>query len=66
MRASNGRLPDNLDLFLRLDDLIRVKEKEKGIPICFWWIPRSYNRIADELAKEGARETQALRNRIIN
>jgi hypothetical protein len=66
MRESNGHRPANLDLFLRLDDLIRAKEHQNGIAICFWLIPRSYNKIADELAEKGAKETLAVRNRTIN
>lgn len=66
MRESNGQRPSNLDLFLRLDDLIRAKEHENGIAICFWLISRSYNRIADDLAEEGASAALALRGKIIN
>jgi ribonuclease HI len=61
MRASNGRRPDNLDLFLRLESLITDRKQNKGIAICFWWIPRVYNTIADGLAEEGAKTAQVLR-----
>ena len=66
MRRSDGQRPDNLDLFLRLDDLIMNMEQLKEIAICFWRIPRSCNGIADELAEKGAKETLAMRNRTIN
>ena len=61
MRASNGRRPDNLDLFLRLESLITDRKQNKGIAIYFWRIPREYNSIADGLAEKGAKTAQALR-----
>lgn len=61
MRASNGRRPENLDLFLRLESLVTDGKQNKGIAICFWRIPREYNSIADGLAEKGAKTAQALR-----
>jgi ribonuclease HI len=61
MRASNGRRPDNLDLFLRLEGVINEKKQQKGVTICFWRIPREYNSIADALAEKGAKKLQEVR-----
>ena len=49
-RNSSGRRPRNLDLFQRLDATVEHYEREYGVQIAFWRIPRIHNELADELA----------------
>ncbi|KDR79284.1 hypothetical protein GALMADRAFT_93193 [Galerina marginata CBS 339.88] len=49
-RTSGGKKPANLDLFLKLDDLVSSLEQD-GIAVGFLHIPREFNQKADELAK---------------
>lgn len=66
MRASDGRTPANLDLFLELDQEITAVEAKHDILVGFWYIPRKYNTIADRLAKDAAkRAATALPSRVI-
>ncbi|KAG6829999.1 hypothetical protein H0H92_002690 [Tricholoma furcatifolium] len=53
-RNSQGRLPANLDLFKRLDDLATEIERF-GYKVGFWHINREYNAVADRLAKNATR-----------
>ncbi|EPS96690.1 hypothetical protein FOMPIDRAFT_1130012 [Fomitopsis schrenkii] len=57
MRASDGRTPANLDLFLRLDEEITAIEQTHDIRIGFWHVAREFNTIADRLAKDAAKRT---------
>ncbi|KAF2662515.1 ribonuclease H-like protein [Lophiostoma macrostomum CBS 122681] len=52
-RTSKGKTPVNLDLFVKLDELM-TKYEAKGAAIGLWHIPREENRIADRLAKLAA------------
>ena len=66
MRASDGRTPANLDLFLELDQEITAAEAKHDILVGFWYIPRKYNAIADRLAKDAAKHAPtALPCRVI-
>jgi len=53
-RKSGGKRPSNLDLFLSLDAEVEQRERRHKFRIQFWHIGRTYNAIADELAKLGA------------
>ncbi|KAH9923649.1 ribonuclease H-like domain-containing protein [Fomitopsis serialis] len=55
MRTYDGRVPANLDLFLRLDQEIAALECQRDVRIGFWHVPRQYNAIADRLAKDAAK-----------
>ena len=46
----SGRRPKNLDLFKRLDATVEHYEREYGVQIAFWRIPRAHNELADKLA----------------
>lgn len=59
-RTAAGKCPANLDLFLRLDAAINLRESEEDITIGFWHVPRHLNYIADELAKEAAARAATL------
>lgn len=50
MRTSQGKPPVNLDLYLKLDEVVSSVEKE-GIDVGFWIIPRELDK-ADKLAKK--------------
>ncbi|KAK6515519.1 hypothetical protein TWF506_007852 [Arthrobotrys conoides] len=56
-KNAKGNEPANLSLFLTLEqDICRVEKKwVGGVVICFWWIPREYNKIADGLAQNAAK-----------
>jgi ribonuclease HI len=54
-RTSAGRKPKNLDLFQKLDAAVERCERENGVQIAFWHIPRVHNELADELAGLAAR-----------
>jgi len=53
-RTAVGKPPANLDLFLKLDRLITKLEQRKMTKVAFWHIDRSYNTVADALAKSAA------------
>ncbi|KAF3291090.1 hypothetical protein TWF970_000336 [Orbilia oligospora] len=57
LKTKSGYEPANLNLFLLLEqDICRVERKwGGGMVICFWWIPRGCNKIADKLAKDAAK-----------
>jgi ribonuclease HI len=50
LRTADGKRPTNLDLFLKLDEVIMNLERD-DVAIGFWQIPRAYNHKADRLAK---------------
>jgi ribonuclease HI len=53
-KTSTGKDPVNLDLFKNLDrNILRIEETFK-IRIKFFWVPREYNSVADQLAKNAA------------
>ncbi|KAL8766430.1 MAG: hypothetical protein Q9209_006806 [Squamulea sp. 1 TL-2023] len=54
LRTSRNTKPENLDLFLRLDEALTIEEINTGIKIGFWHVPREYNTVADTLAKKAA------------
>ena len=56
MRNGQNKRPTNIDLFIRLDELINKYEKKRDVKIGFWHVPRKYNDIADGLAKKAALE----------
>ncbi|KAK6356441.1 hypothetical protein TWF718_000800 [Orbilia javanica] len=54
-KTSKGNTPANLDLFLALErEICRVEDRGWNIRICFWWVPREHNKVADRLAKNAA------------
>ncbi|KAK6522172.1 hypothetical protein TWF281_002739 [Arthrobotrys megalospora] len=55
MRTAQGKLPVNIDLFLSLEESLSKVEESRNVEICFWYIPRAVNKIADKLAKDGAK-----------
>ncbi|RVD84333.1 uncharacterized protein DFL_006085 [Arthrobotrys flagrans] len=54
-RNAKGHEPANLGLFLALERDICEVEQKWDIIICFWWVPRECNKIADKLAKNAAK-----------
>ena len=54
MRNGQNKRSTNLDLFVRLDQVINKYEKKYDVKIGFWHVPRKYNEVADELAKKAA------------
>lgn len=54
MRTSDGKTPTNLDLFLRLEDVLEEYERRYDCHITFWHVERRYNQNADALARAGA------------
>jgi ribonuclease HI len=50
LRTADGKRPTNLDLFLRLDEVITNLE-QADVAVGFWQVPRAYNHRADRLAK---------------
>ncbi|KAK8169350.1 ribonuclease H-like domain-containing protein [Phyllosticta citrichinensis] len=52
-RTSNGRLPVNEAQFCEIDETMSNYE-ELGYGVALWYVPRLFNAIADEIAKEGA------------
>ena len=53
-KTTQGRAPDNLDLFLRLDSMIETQEAVHHLKIGFLHIRREYNEVADRHAKHAA------------
>jgi len=53
-KTSTGKDPVNLDLFKNLDRNILRIEETFNIRIKFFWVPREYNSVADQLAKDAA------------
>ncbi|KAG6914512.1 hypothetical protein DXG01_016844 [Tephrocybe rancida] len=54
-RNAQGRRPANLDLFIKLDELVTAVEAT-GIVVGFWHVPRRYNVVADNLARQATRK----------
>ncbi|KAF8550769.1 hypothetical protein OG21DRAFT_1513628 [Imleria badia] len=54
LRKADGKRPSNLDLFCKLDAEVEERERRRGCSVKFWHIARTYNSIADKLAKDGA------------
>ncbi|KAI0348464.1 ribonuclease H-like protein [Trametopsis cervina] len=54
-RTAAGKRPSNLDLFLKLDEVIKGVERRRAVQVGFWRIPREHNREADGLAGAAAR-----------
>lgn len=52
-KTADGKEPTNLDLFLRLEKLIKKYETDE-FHIGFMHIRRKHNTLADKLAKRGA------------
>jgi hypothetical protein len=53
-KTASGRTPANLDLFQRLDKLIRGIETRRGVAVGFWTLPKTTYYPAQDLAKEAA------------
>ncbi|KAJ7597642.1 ribonuclease H-like domain-containing protein [Mycena floridula] len=58
-RTAKGKIPDNLDLFQKLEAAISDYEQQNNAKIEFLHIGREYNQLADSLARRGA--AQGLR-----
>jgi ribonuclease HI len=57
LRTAQGKRPSNIDLFLKIDEMVSETEASGKAEVGFWHIPRECNQLADSLAKLAVRDT---------